>query len=81
MALCHKVLVKRLADGDPDRLHRLKVRFAKPVLPGQTLSIAGWRLGGADGTENFGLEVSVTDAVVLKDGLVEIAKRENKTLS
>ncbi|XP_001606624.1 peroxisomal multifunctional enzyme type 2 isoform X1 [Nasonia vitripennis] len=38
-------VLQTFADGDPDALKTLKVRFAKPVLPGQTLRTDMWRNG------------------------------------
>ena len=34
-----------VAEGDPRRLRRLKVRFSKPVLMGDTLTTEGWSEG------------------------------------
>ncbi len=41
MAFCQQAVIKAAADGDPGRLKRLKVRFAQPVFPGDTLMIQG----------------------------------------
>jgi acyl dehydratase len=67
MAFCQKAIVDQLCAGDPMRLKRLKVRFAKPVLMGQTLDIVGW------GPAPLGFEMRVGKDVVIKDGLAEIA--------
>jgi acyl dehydratase len=68
MAFCQKAVIDSLCAGDPGRLARLKVRFAKPVLPGQTLHIAGWRTEG----DAVAFEARVDGQVVIKDGLAEI---------
>jgi acyl dehydratase len=52
-----------------DKLKRLAVRFAKPVLPGQDLSTEIWRAGGS----SYAFETTVGDTVVIKDGLAEFA--------
>ncbi|EFV13205.1 MaoC/PaaZ C-terminal domain-containing protein [Segniliparus rugosus] len=62
-----------LADGKTERLKRLAVRFAKPVLPGQELETTLWRSGSGDGAVSYAYETTVGDAVVIKDGLVLIA--------
>ncbi|HLH78460.1 MAG TPA: MaoC/PaaZ C-terminal domain-containing protein [Candidatus Binataceae bacterium] len=47
MALCSRAVVDRLCEGDPARLRRLRVRFSRPVIPGQTITIRIWRGKGA----------------------------------
>lgn len=42
MAFAQKHLVNGLAGGQPERLKALRVRFARPVLPGQALGISAW---------------------------------------
>src|SRR5436305_779118 len=39
MALCSQAVIKTVADGDPARLRRLAVRFAKNVLPGSDVTV------------------------------------------
>jgi len=34
------------ADNDPSKVAAVKVRFSKPVLPGQTLRTSSWKEGG-----------------------------------
>ncbi|MGH9060479.1 MAG: MaoC/PaaZ C-terminal domain-containing protein, partial [Acidimicrobiales bacterium] len=53
--------------GESRRLHRLAVRFAKPVLPGQDLDTTVWRAGAS----TYAFETTVGETVVLKDGLAE----------
>ncbi|MBI4614145.1 MAG: SDR family NAD(P)-dependent oxidoreductase [Planctomycetes bacterium] len=42
MAFAGKAVVDEALGGDPTRLARLAVRFAKPVLPGDQLETCGW---------------------------------------
>ena len=42
MAFTSKAIIDGLLDGDPSRLAAMKVRFAKPVLMGDSLSTKGW---------------------------------------
>ncbi|MCK6521279.1 MaoC family dehydratase N-terminal domain-containing protein [Myxococcota bacterium] len=55
MALTARALTDGLADGDPGRLRRLSVRWARPVLNGQTLTVTARRAGeGAWAVETLG---------------------------
>lgn len=51
MAFASRDLIARRAAGDPARLRRLAVRWARPVLPPDTLSLRVWE--GADGEVSF----------------------------
>jgi acyl dehydratase len=62
-----------LADGKTERLKRIAVRFAKPVLPGQDVSTTFWKAATCDGVTSYAFESKVGDVVVIQDGLVEIA--------
>ena len=63
------------ADGNPARLKRLKVRFSKPVRPGETVTTQAWKTGDKDGVTEYGFRV-VNDKgdVVVTDGIAEVAK-------
>jgi acyl dehydratase len=67
-AMSGKTLVDILADGDPTRLKRLGVRFARPVLNGIKLTTMGWKT-------DKGAQFIVKDEqgnVVIANGCVEI---------
>ncbi|MEM7122773.1 MAG: MaoC/PaaZ C-terminal domain-containing protein [Pseudomonadota bacterium] len=65
----HAVL-KTLCDYDPTRLKRFDVRFSAPVFPGETIRTELW----VDGTTvSLRARVDDRDAVVLNNGLVELA--------
>ena len=68
MAFTSWAVLTEVADGRTDRLKRLAVRFAKPVLPGQDLSTSIWNAGNG----RYAYETTVGDTVVIKDGLAEI---------
>lgn len=73
MAFTSKVMIDRLCDGDPRRLKRLRVRFSRPVFPGQTITTAVWPLPDRDGAKVYAYETQNPDGQpVIKDGLVEI---------
>lgn len=76
MAFVHNALVRH-AGGDPNAVKRLAVRFNKPVLMGDTLTIdvrgPTGPVGGVGG-KTFALQVvNQTGAVVLKAGVAEFA--------
>lgn len=74
MAFASKVMIDHLCDGDPRRLKRLRVRFSRPVFPGQTITTAIWSLPDRDGVKVYAYETENPEGrSVLKDGIVEIA--------
>lgn len=66
-------ILNAVAEGDPARLKRYVVRFARPVLPGQEIATTIWRAGSEGGVTRYAFETTVGDTVVLKDGVVDIA--------
>jgi acyl dehydratase len=68
LAFASWAVLTEVADGKTERLRRLAVRFAKPVLPGQDLSTSIWDAGSG----RFAYESTVDETVVLKHGLAEI---------
>ena len=77
MAFASWAVLTEVADSDVNRLKRLAVRFAKPVLPGQDLTTTiHWASsgGGTDRDDSaYAFETAVDGTVVLTDGLAEIA--------
>lgn len=72
MAFTSKVMIDHLCDREPRRLKRLRVRFSRPVFPGQTLSTAVWRSDQAAG--RYAYETYNPDGkAVIKNGIAEIA--------
>ena len=41
-------LVREFCDGNPERLTEIEVRFSAPVVPGDTLTVDAWRVGGGE---------------------------------
>src|SRR2546421_2128335 len=68
MAFTSWAILTEVADGRTERLTRLAVRFAKPVLPGQDVSTAIWDAGNG----RYAYETTVGDTVVMRDGLAEV---------
>jgi acyl dehydratase len=62
-------LVEHLADGDPTRLRRLKVRFTDMVIPGSDLDTTVWDSDG----DSFLFETTRPDGAVVMTGSLEVA--------
>jgi acyl dehydratase len=74
LAFTSWAILEQLGDGDVQRLERLAVRFARPVLPGQEIRTQIFRAGrGADGSTTYAFETSVEGVPVLRDGLAVLA--------
>jgi len=74
MAFTAKVMIDHLCAGDPRRLKRLRVRFSRPVFPGQTITTAVWPLPDRSGVKVYAYETENPEGrAVIKDGLAEIA--------
>ncbi|HXM88274.1 MAG TPA: MaoC/PaaZ C-terminal domain-containing protein, partial [Candidatus Acidoferrum sp.] len=74
MAFTSKVAIDKLCGGDPNRLKRLRVRFSRPVLPGQTITTKIWADGERDGRKVFAYETFNPDGQpVIKGGVAEVA--------
>ena len=69
MAFTSRAMIQTACPDDPTRLKRLAVRFAKPCLPGQTITTRIWDAG--NGTYVYETTNDAGD-IVIKDGLAEI---------
>jgi len=73
MAFASKAILDELCGGDPGRLQRIKVRFSKPVFPGETLTTRGWTDGSRGGAAAYGFEtVNDRGSPVLRNGIAEV---------
>ncbi|HEY6421273.1 MAG TPA: MaoC/PaaZ C-terminal domain-containing protein [Candidatus Binataceae bacterium] len=74
MAFTSKVAIDGPCGGDPARLKRLRVRFSRPVLPGQTITTRMWPEGERDGRRVFAFETYNPDGqAVIRGGIAEVA--------
>jgi acyl dehydratase len=74
MAFTSKVAIDKLCAGDPTRLKRLRVRFSRPVLPGQTITTKVWSNPENPSHQTFTFETyNPAGQPVIKAGLAEIA--------
>jgi acyl dehydratase len=73
MAFTSWAAILNLADGRPERLRRLAVRFSKPVLPEQTITTRFWNADADGDAVAYAFETTNPDGeVVIKDGLAAI---------
>lgn len=74
MAFTSKVVIDKLCGGDPLKLKRLRVRFSRPVLPGQVITTKVWADGERDHRKIFAFETFNPEGrAVIRGGLAEIA--------
>ena len=74
MAFSSKAAYDELAGGDSTKIKRIKVRFSKPVFPGDTVTTEGWVIEKKDDVTIYGYEVkNQSGDQVIKNGVVEIA--------
>ena len=73
MAFCFKAVQDAACDRDPFRIRRLKVRFARPVLPLDTVTTRAWEEPlGEEGIARLGFEaVNQKQDQVIKNGIAE----------
>jgi acyl dehydratase len=71
--LASGALVDLVAGGDPSRLRRLAVRFARPAFPRKPLEVNVYDIGTTDGGHKaFAFEAVQDGVTVLKHGRVEL---------
>lgn len=73
MAFTSWAVLTELADGQTERLRRLAVRFAKPVLPEQDIETRFWSAGSSGDATSYAYETTVGDDLVIKDGLAVVS--------
>lgn len=75
MAFVSKAVLDSVCDGDPSRLRRIKVRFSKPVFPGQILTTRGWVESSSGDVTAYGFEtLNPEGAAVIRNGVAEVAE-------
>jgi len=73
MAFVSKVMIDNLCGGDPLKLKRLRVRFTRPVLPGQVITTKIWPDGEREDRKVFAFETFNPEGrPVIRGGLAEV---------
>ena len=73
MAFASKAVLDALCEGDPARLRRLKVRFSKPVFPGETLTTRAWLITSSEAGAAYEFEtLNTRGSPVLRNGVAEV---------
>ena len=67
---CAQQLLQALCGGDPARFGRIRVRFASPVYPGDTLRILAWK----EGPGRVLFEARVGETVVVSNAFFEFTE-------
>jgi len=74
MAFASRVIIDRLCNGEPTRLKRLRARFSRPVLPGQSITTCVWPGDKHAGRIAYTYETRNPDGIaVIRGGIAEIA--------
>lgn len=69
MAFASKAVLDSVCESDPARLKRLRVRFARPVFPGESLTTEGWIKAKDEDHTIYGFTTKNTrGSTVLTDG-------------
>ncbi len=72
MAMNSWSAIETCCDGDPSRLTRLAVRFAKPVIPGDDITTRFWLRGETDGIRTYSFEtLNSAGEKIIANGVVE----------
>lgn len=73
MAMAGNAAIDTLGDRRPERMKRLAVRFAKPLLPGQNIVTRFWAGTLAEASRSYIFDTHAEDRTcVLSNGLVEL---------
>ena len=74
MAFTSQAFVACAADGDPRRLKRLKVRFTRPVRPGDTVTTQAWEQERTDKLITYGYQaITQQGHSVITDGIAQVS--------
>jgi acyl dehydratase len=75
-AFASRAVLDAVAARDPLRLRRIRMRFSRPVLPGQSLTTKGWLLDDAGKVKSYAFEtLNESGSAVIRKGLAEVLHR------
>jgi acyl dehydratase len=72
MAMTSQAVIQQTCGGDPAKLKRLAVRFAKNVFPGNDVETQLYDAGTVDGRKAYAFEATSKGDVVVKNGWAEV---------
>lgn len=76
MAFATQAIIDELVEGDPTKIKKVRCRFSKPVLMGDTLTTDGWLLNEAATIQTIGFETkNQAGEFVLTKGEAELIQR------
>ncbi|MCS6925200.1 MAG: MaoC/PaaZ C-terminal domain-containing protein [Candidatus Binatia bacterium] len=74
MAFTSKVIIDHLCDRDPLRLKRLRVRFARPLFPGQEITTVVWQGQQVGPLRRYAYETYNPEGkAVIRNGIAEVS--------
>lgn len=74
MAFISKVIIDKVGGGDPLKLKRLRLRFTRPVYPGDVITTKVWPEGVREGRKVYAFETFNPDGqAVIRSGVAEVA--------
>jgi acyl dehydratase len=73
LAVTSRGLIDLAADGDPQRIRRIAVRFSSPVFPGNDIDLSVYDAGPSGSGHGFAFEASSDGQMALRHGIVEVA--------
>ncbi|MGH2705623.1 MAG: MaoC/PaaZ C-terminal domain-containing protein [Actinomycetota bacterium] len=75
-AFAARAVLDAVAARDPLRLQRIRMRFSRPVLPGQDLTTKGWLVEDAGKVKTYAFEtLNASGSAVIRKGAAEILHR------
>ena len=72
LGIATRAVIKAFANNDPSRFRAIKLRFSKPVIPGQTVVTKMWKDASNPNRIIFNCVVKETGAVVINNAYVDL---------
>lgn len=72
LGIATRAVIKAFANNDSSRFRALKLRFSKPVLPGQTIVTQMWKDGAHPNRIVFNCIVKETGTIVISNAYIEL---------
>lgn len=72
LGIATRAVIKACANGDPSRFRAIKLRFSRPVLPGQTVVTEMWKDAANPDRIIFNCKTKETGTVVISNAYVQL---------